>query len=67
MEQSKYFFEIQGPEQAKDNMDVGLDEEAQEYAGRMIDFFKEANGYDHHGLVMVVRNNAGKAVLSIPF
>jgi hypothetical protein len=67
MEENDYFFEIQGPDQAKGSLDIGLDEAAQEYAGRIIDFLKEADGYDHHNLIMVVRNNAGKAVLSVPF
>jgi hypothetical protein len=68
MEQDRYFYVVQGPEQAEDKLDVTLpDQAAQEYADRIIRLLKEADGYDQHGLVMVVRNNAGQTVFSAPF
>jgi hypothetical protein len=68
MELSPYFFVIQEPEQLEDGeRQLSCDASAQEYAGRRVRLLREADGYGEHGLLMVVKNNAGKTVFSLPF
>jgi hypothetical protein len=68
MEQEQYFFVVEDSEQAEDQLEVNFaDEAARKYANRIINLLKDADGYDYHGLVMVVRNNAGRTVFSAPF
>lgn len=68
MEQEQFFFVVEDPEQTEDELEVAIpDEAAREYANRIIRLLEEADGCDHHGLIMVVRNNAGQTVFSAPF
>jgi hypothetical protein len=68
MEQDRYFFEIQAPEQGTDTLHVeACDQAAQQYADRVIQLLKEADGYDHHGLIMVVRSESGQTLFSAAF
>jgi hypothetical protein len=68
MQDGEYFFEVQAAEQGKDTLEVAAsDQAAQEYADKVIRLLKEADGYDHHGLIMVVRNEAGQTLFAAPF
>jgi len=68
MEQDTYFFEIQTPDKAEDCVEVAAsDLAAREYANRIIRLLKEVDGYDEHGLIMVVRDHAGHTLCSTAF
>jgi hypothetical protein len=66
----RYFFHLQGArEVGEDNAGTLLpnDAAAEMYARRIIRELKQGGGYDKPGLAMIVKNEAGRHIASIPF
>jgi hypothetical protein len=65
----RYFFDIYNGRSDPDESGTELadDDAARSYAERTIGELKEAGGYDHPALVMIVKNQNGKILFSVPF
>ncbi|HEX3936793.1 MAG TPA: hypothetical protein VHX43_04745 [Xanthobacteraceae bacterium] len=67
---SRYFFIVRWPDHDDEDADGTLflsKSAALAYARRIVGELKEAGGYDGLGLTMVVEDDSGKVVDSIPF
>ena len=65
----QYYFTIRWPDREKYDRDCRLpnDRAALDCAARRISELKKDSRYGHPGLMMIVKNEARKTVLSIPF
>jgi uncharacterized protein DUF6894 len=66
----QYYFALRSPDEEADDENgtvLPSDEAALSYAQRVIGELKESGGYDGPGLVMVVANEAGRVLFSVPF
>jgi hypothetical protein len=66
----RYFFHLLGTREAGED-DAGTllpnDAAAEMYGRRIIRELKQGGGYDKPGLAMIIKNEAGRHVASIPF
>jgi hypothetical protein len=66
----RYFFVIQWPDNQHDDptgTTFSSDSAAGNYAMRVIRELKFGGGYDDPGLTMVVKDDSGRIVFSVPF
>lgn len=66
----RYFFVIRWPDHDDDDEEGTLflsRSAALGYAQRIVRELKEAGGYDEPGLMMIVTDDTGKVIYSIPF
>jgi hypothetical protein len=65
----QYYFALRSPDEEDDENGTVLpsDEAALSYAQRVIAELKESGGYDDPALVMIVADEAGRVLFSVPF